>query len=98
MQTLFKKFSSRPNSQTAPKMSIESGKYMFHYLINQGVCFMSLTERGYPKKLVFQYLEELASEFSRLYSESQLDTVTRPYAFIKFGEAPSALCFHNNML
>ena len=38
-----------------------------------------------PQKLAFQYLEELASEFSRLYG-TQVDSVARPYAFIKFGE------------
>ena len=41
--------------------------------------------QGYPKKLAFQYLEELAREFGGLYG-SQVDGVTRPYAFIKFGE------------
>ena len=37
-----------------------------------------------PQKLAFQYLEELVSEFSRLYGP-QIDSVARPYAFIKFG-------------
>lgn len=36
------------------------------------------------QKLAFQYLEELVSEFSRLYGP-QIDSVARPYAFIKFG-------------
>ncbi len=49
------------------------------------VCYLTLTEKAYPKKLAFQYLEELQSEFSRLYG-GQIDGVTRPYAFIKFGE------------
>jgi len=40
------------------------------------------------QKLAFQYLEELASEFSRLYG-TQVDSVARPYAFIKFGEPVS---------
>lgn len=38
----------------------------------------------FPQKLAFQYLEELTSEFSRLYGP-QIDSVARPYAFIKFG-------------
>jgi hypothetical protein len=46
---------------------------------------LTLAEKGYPKKLAFQYLEELAGEFNRMYG-SQVDSVTRPYAFIKFGE------------
>ena len=49
-----------------------------------GVCFLTLTERGYPKKLAFQYLDELAGEFNSLYA-GQVDSATRPYAFIKFG-------------
>lgn len=66
-------------------MSIESGPCTFYYLIAGNACFLTLTEKGYPKKLAFQYLEELAREFSQLYG-SQVDGVTRPYAFIKFGE------------
>ena len=48
------------------------------------MCYLTLAEKAYPKKLAFQYLEELQSEFSRLYG-GQTDSVTRPYAFIKFG-------------
>lgn len=66
-------------------MSIESGRYTFHYLIEAEVAYLTLAEKAYPKKLAFQYLEELQSEFSRLYAE-QIEGVTRPYAFIKFGE------------
>jgi hypothetical protein len=66
-------------------MSIESGAFTFHYLIDGGeVCYLTLAEKAYPKKLAFQYLEELHSEFSRMYGD-QIDGVTRPYAFIKFG-------------
>eukprot|EP00197_Chlamydomonas_leiostraca_P008644 CAMPEP_0202860490 /NCGR_PEP_ID=MMETSP1391-20130828/2164_1 /ASSEMBLY_ACC=CAM_ASM_000867 /TAXON_ID=1034604 /ORGANISM="Chlamydomonas leiostraca, Strain SAG 11-49" /LENGTH=167 /DNA_ID=CAMNT_0049539653 /DNA_START=307 /DNA_END=810 /DNA_ORIENTATION=- len=64
-------------------MTVESGKYVFHYILESGVAFLTLAERGYPKKLAFQYLEELAGEFGRLYG-SQVDSVQRPYAFIKF--------------
>ena len=85
-QSLFKKFATQSHShRTAERASVESGKYMFHYLTEAGVCFLTLTEKGYPKKLVFQYLDELSGEFGRLYG-TQVDTVTRPYAFIKFGE------------
>ena len=40
--------------------------------------------QGYPKKLAYEYLEELQNEFGRLYS-GQVDAAARPYAFIKFG-------------
>jgi vesicle transport protein SEC22 len=51
----------------------------------QGVSFLTLAERSYPKKLAFQYLEELSNEFNRLYGGQHVDSVSRPYAFIKFG-------------
>lgn len=81
-KSLFKRFSMQP-SQQASRLSVESGKYIFHYLIEAGLCFLTLTDKGYPKKLAFQYLEELSGEFGRLYG-AQVDGVTRPYAFIKF--------------
>lgn len=56
------------------------------YIIEGGVCYLALCERGYPKKLAFQYLEELQNEFQRLYM-GQIETVARPYAFIKFGRS-----------
>lgn len=83
MQNLFKKIATS-TSKPPERMTLESGNYTFHYLIANGVVYLTLAEKAYPKKLAFQYLEELDSEFSRLYGP-QLDTVTRPYAFIKFG-------------
>ena len=80
---MFKKFAQQPNQPG--KLSIDSGKYMFHYMMVNGVCFLTLTEKGYPKKLAFQYLDELSGEFGRLYG-NQVDSISRPYAFIKFGE------------
>ncbi len=85
LQSLLKKFSQQP-SQQAARLSVESGRYTFHYLIDSGVCYLTLTEKGYPKKLAFQYLEELTNEFTRLYGP-QVHTVNRPYAFIKFGKS-----------
>jgi uncharacterized membrane protein len=43
-----------------------------------------MCDRAYPKKLAFQYLEDLKNEFERV-NGSQIETAARPYAFIKFG-------------
>mmetsp|Transcript_6928 Transcript_6928/g.23830 ORF Transcript_6928/g.23830 Transcript_6928/m.23830 type:complete len:167 (-) Transcript_6928:54-554(-) len=64
-------------------MTVESGNYHFHYLTNAGVCYFTLAEKGYPKKLAYQYLEELKREFTTLY-HNEIESVARPYAFIKF--------------
>lgn len=43
-----------------------------------------MCDRSYPKKLAFQYLEDLKNEFERV-NGNQIETAARPYAFIKFG-------------
>eukprot|EP00976_Prorocentrum_cordatum_P068954 1179348-Prorocentrum_minimum.AAC.2 len=80
-KTLFKKMSSGPPPPS--RMSYESGPYFLHYLIEGGVCYLTLCERGYPKKLAYQYLEDLQREFWTQ-NHAQVETVARPYAFIKF--------------
>ncbi|KAF8067411.1 SEC22 [Scenedesmus sp. PABB004] len=82
-KAIFKRLSQTPHAGQEPRVSVESGPCTFHYLLDGNAAFLTLTEKGYPKKLAFQYLEELAGEFSRLYG-AQVDGVTRPYAFIKF--------------
>lgn len=47
-----------------------------------------MCDRAYPKKLAFQYLEDLANEFERV-NGNQIETAARPYAFIKFGKSSS---------
>lgn len=80
-KSLFKKLSQ---GQSEPsRMSIESGPYVFHYIIESRVCYLTMCDRSYPKKLAFQYLEDLKNEFEKA-NHSQIETVARPYAFIKF--------------
>eukprot|EP00246_Nothoceros_aenigmaticus_P010621 TRINITY_DN272_c0_g1_i1.p1 TRINITY_DN272_c0_g1~~TRINITY_DN272_c0_g1_i1.p1 ORF type:complete len:220 (+),score=39.83 TRINITY_DN272_c0_g1_i1:270-929(+) len=80
-KALFKKLSQGTHEPS--RMSVETGSYYFHYIIEGGVCYLTLCERSYPKKLAFQYLEELQREFEKV-NRSQIETVARPYAFIKF--------------
>ena len=55
-------------------------------MIEFGVCYLCISEKSYPKKLAFSYLEELQKEFHQNYGQD-VDTAARPYAFIKFGGA-----------
>lgn len=70
-----------PMSQKA--MTIDTGNHYFAYLIAGDVCYLTLCERGYPKKLIFKFLEELQKEFEFQYA-AEVPTAKRPYAFIKF--------------
>ena len=69
---------------TSPiKCSIESGPFMFHYIIEQDVCFLTLTDRQFSKKSAFSFLEDLSQEFYGQYGH-KINTATRPYSFIEF--------------
>lgn len=48
---------------------------------------MCICDSSYPRKLAFSYLDELSKEFQRSY-EGKIEGVTRPYAFMGFGESP----------
>ncbi|OAJ40380.1 hypothetical protein BDEG_24124 [Batrachochytrium dendrobatidis JEL423] len=65
------------------RCSVDSPPYVFHYLIEFGVCYLCLCDRSYPKKLAFQYLEELQKEFQSLYG-NEIAAIGRPYAFVRF--------------
>uniref|UniRef100_A0A8R7TTE8 Longin domain-containing protein n=1 Tax=Triticum urartu TaxID=4572 RepID=A0A8R7TTE8_TRIUA len=79
---LFKNLSKGQHESS--RLSIETGPYYFHYIIESRVCYLTMCDRSYPKKLAFQYLEDLKNEFERV-NGSQIETAARPYAFIKFG-------------
>ena len=55
------------------------------YLIVDKVIYMCICDSSYPRKLAFSYLDELSKEFQRSY-EDKVDSVTRPYAFMGFGQ------------
>ncbi len=82
VQQLFKKMAQ--SGAPATRASLESGAFTFHYIIDNDVCYLTLVEKSYPKKLAYQYLEELQREFFSLYGR-EIEQAKRPYAFIKFG-------------
>jgi vesicle transport protein SEC22 len=84
---LFKKLSLSPQE---PKCSLESPPYSFHYITEFGVCYLCICDKSYPKKLAFQYLEELQREFHASYGQ-EMQRVARPYAFVKFGNLKSLI-------
>jgi vesicle transport protein SEC22 len=73
-------------------MSIDTNNQLiFHYLLRDSLCYLTLTEQSYPKRLAFLYLEEIADAFLESLANDHgdrwreaIDTTARPYAFIKF--------------
>ena len=40
-------------------MSITSGDKVFYYMVRDSLCFLTMTEARYPKRLAFLYLDEV---------------------------------------
>lgn len=68
-----------------PRMTIETGPYVFHYLLENGICYLSLCEKSFSKRLAFSFLEDIATEFQQKYGQ-KLYQANRPYSFIEFGK------------
>ncbi|CAJ0594416.1 unnamed protein product [Cylicocyclus nassatus] len=77
---LFKKLHNAPQMQ-----SIESGPYMFHYVIKDAICCLCLCQHSFPRKLAFAYLEDVAQEFLNQ-NATRIDQVVRPYHFLEFDQ------------
>lgn len=41
------------------KMSINAGDKVFYYMTRDSLCFLSMAEARYPKRLAFLYLDEI---------------------------------------
>ena len=79
------------SEENTSRMSIESNPYIFHYVIEKGICYLALTDKTYPKRLAFLFLDEIAKEFEAEMRADHKDdwqrhvkTVGREYSEIKF--------------
>lgn len=59
--------------------------FVFSYAIDDGVCYLVMTEKSFSKRTAFRYLEDIQNEFAAQYG-GQVPTARRPYCFIEFGE------------
>ncbi|KAF8472468.1 Longin-like domain-containing protein [Kalaharituber pfeilii] len=73
------------NQNSEPRASIESGIFTLHYLIDQHIVYLTITDKSYPRKLAFTYLTDIATEFSSTHPSSELLSPSlRPYAYMSF--------------
>ncbi|KAM9322473.1 vesicle-trafficking protein SEC22b-A isoform 2-T2 [Pholidichthys leucotaenia] len=82
-QSQAKQLCRKLNTQSPERCTLEAGDVSFHYLLAQGVCYLSLCEACFPRKLAFAYLEDLHTEFYDQYAR-RVPLVMRPYPFIEF--------------
>merc|ERR1740136_263266 len=66
-------------------MSIETtSSTIFHYLIKDSICYLTLTEGSYPKRLAFiEHILSTNNNGSENSWRQVIETTPRPYAFIQ---------------
>ena len=47
----------------SPRLALYFRPCRASYMIEQGICYLTLADKGYPKRLAFLYLEEIHQEF-----------------------------------
>eukprot|EP01105_Mastigella_eilhardi_P018884 TRINITY_DN4407_c0_g1_i3.p2 TRINITY_DN4407_c0_g1~~TRINITY_DN4407_c0_g1_i3.p2 ORF type:complete len:115 (+),score=32.93 TRINITY_DN4407_c0_g1_i3:23-367(+) len=57
----------RIGAESPPCLAIEAGAHYFVYLVQNNVCYLTLCDKSYPKKLAFNFLGELQQEFDGSY-------------------------------
>jgi vesicle transport protein SEC22 len=62
---------------------MEAGEFNFYYIVENGIVYLTLAERTFPRRAAFEYLSELASAFMTEYG-SRIGGFTRPYAAVSF--------------
>lgn len=73
------------------RMSVESGNYLFHYSIADGICVLTLSERTYSRQRAYAYLNDIITSFVKMLERKYGDgwpkkiaLISRPYMFIQF--------------
>jgi len=77
-----------------PRCSVDCGSgLIYHIMQGDGVCYLAMFDRSYPRNYAFAFLEdiqiifqeELKSEFGTgsVDYRSQIDTIEKPYYFIR---------------
>lgn len=72
-------------------MAIASENMVFYYMQRDSLCFLTLCEEKYPKRLAFLYLEEIADIILKELTNEYGDNVSFPRHFLT-----RKLCFHLN--
>mmetsp|Transcript_14560 Transcript_14560/g.26376 ORF Transcript_14560/g.26376 Transcript_14560/m.26376 type:complete len:223 (-) Transcript_14560:88-756(-) len=79
------------NTQSPTRMSIVSDKFVFYFMVRDSLCFLTMTEASYPKRVAFLYLDEVSDVIlGELVKEhgndwrSQVDRAARPFQYIHY--------------
>jgi vesicle transport protein SEC22 len=53
-------------------------------MISHGVGFVCISDKIYPKRLAYSFLDDISRQFAQQYTRDQIERASKAYAFIKF--------------
>ncbi|PHJ23974.1 synaptobrevin family protein [Cystoisospora suis] len=91
---ILKRLGHAGGSTSNSKCSIDAGPFKYHYIMEDGVTFLTVCGSSYPKKLAFSFLEDIRAAFQEELQtafgthavdyRSIIETIEKPYYFVKF--------------
>jgi len=89
-----KAIARRLEQHSPARLSADSGTHQISYLMEDGICFLVVTDAAYPRRLTFCYLSSLHREFTAYLRDldgegwrSVLGTTARAYAYQGFASS-----------
>jgi len=67
-----------------PQCTLAAGSFSFHVEVDLNVIYICLTEKGFPKKDAFSFLDSVRLRFRQEYTQDQIETCNRPFSLLKF--------------
>ena len=79
-----------------PQCTLTANAYTFHFQIDLNVIYICLTDRSFPKKDAFAFLDTLRSKLYLTYSPEQIQSAHRPFSLLRFGILFIILLYNRN--
>eukprot|EP00834_Sanchytrium_tribonematis_P000795 NODE_15_length_50561_cov_0.608081.p26 type:complete len:217 gc:universal NODE_15_length_50561_cov_0.608081:20907-20257(-) len=72
------------NQSSEQKCSVQIKDYLFHYIIESSVCFLTICNKQFPRQSAFDFLVAVKNEFFQLYGINDPMQQNRPYNYLSF--------------
>lgn len=86
-----KQFLRTLNARSPARMSVDSNPYVYHYIIENNIVYLILTDKSYPTRLASCFLDDISQDFVQSLKEEYgdewlrtVETIGKQYAFLKF--------------
>eukprot|EP00835_Amoeboradix_gromovi_P006509 NODE_779_length_4292_cov_0.220606.p2 type:complete len:229 gc:universal NODE_779_length_4292_cov_0.220606:592-1278(+) len=72
------------NSNSEQQCSVQMKDYIFHYIIDNGICFLTISRKQFPRQSAFDFLIAVKIEFFQQFGINEPLQQMRPYPYLSF--------------